>query len=412
MSGVDPFAGSRRSLKVRTIVITSVIVVAAVLGIFFFVRSRQSTLIIQSPVEGMTVALNGAPTSGTTTTDGLRIPIIAGQYRLTITRPNYLPFQEDVRIPVGTTLRVRPVFTLMPIASEQTNQGGIQFARAIPDRNLVFYLGDSGTRIYRYDAKNQTQLAASERSVAPITDIQWPQAADVALITRRDGVYLLEMPKYDFRTQRFDKVGGSEYLSPVWDPNRDRVAAALFLPNGERSLILADKRFTNLERRADLTGFTNPLLVWSPDSRFIAVVNRSQDTTQNNVWLYSLENGDFVPLTNSGEIVAVRFNPSERTLLIERTGQRLSLRDLASIDERAVTAAGTVAQTAWRDATSFYLPEAGTQNLLLISTNASRRQVPYTLPSADTIQSLSYFNDGGTLILTTTKAVYTVAFGE
>ncbi|HSI20188.1 MAG TPA: WD40 repeat domain-containing protein [Verrucomicrobiae bacterium] len=407
-----PFAASKRALRIRGVLITSAVIIAAVSSIFLYTRSRQSTLILQVPQEAITIKLNGVTTKAKPTKQGLRVPVIAGQYKLEVSRPKYLPFSQDIRIPVGETITVRPVFTLAPISALQNESATVSFVRPLPDDNLVFYVGDSGTRLYRLETTTQSQVAVSERSISPIRDVQWPISGDVAMVTRNDGVYLLEMPKFDFRTQRFDKVAELEVVSPVWDPNDDRVAAALMRANGERSLILSDKRFTTMERKADMTGFTNPKVVWSPGSRFIAVLNQSVDASQNNVWIYNLVNGNFVPATDTGNVRSVSFSPDERTLLLERDNLALSLRDLATGKETAIATAGTVATAAWKTSNTFYLPEPTSNSLIQYNLQGNSRKIPYTLPSTSPVQGMFYFERSDSLVFYTEKAVYTVSMAE
>jgi WD40 repeat protein len=301
----------------------------------------------------------------------------------------------------------------MPVTNQQASAGGITFVRPLPDQNLVFYLGDGGTTLYRVNTKDQTQVAVSERSITPITNVQWPKRADVAIVSRPDGNYLFEIPKYNFRNQLFDKVTGPEFISPVWDPVGERVAASLFLPNGEHSLIFADKQFQNVERKADLTGFTNPRLVWSPNGRFIAVINQSKDTAQNNVWVYSLTSSDFSAVTSTGGVVDVSFSPDERTLLLERGSKQLAVHDLETGVERSVGTAGTVQTAAWRDGDSFYLPQPGGNSLLLYNLNGGgTKQIAYTLPATLPVLGMFYFGGSESLVFYTEQAVYTVSMAD
>jgi hypothetical protein len=412
LPATDPFAASKRSLTIKNVLITSLIAIVLVTGVFLYTRSRQSSLLIQAPTSGVTVKLNGTTVAVENDKQGLKVPVIAGQYRLEIDRTNYLPFIQDVTIPVGESLTVRPVFTLMPITAEQAAGGGISFVRPVPSRNLVFYLGDGGTRLYRVDTATQTQIPISEQSISRITDVEWPSEADVAIITRPDGTYLFEPTKFDFQNQRFERVAGSEVLSPVWDPNADRVAAALFMPNGERSLVLSDKRFTNMERKAALTGFTNPRLIWSPDSRYIGILNHSTDPSQNNLWIYTLADGSLSAVTSGGGIVDATFSLDERAVILQRTANQLAIHTLSSGEEKPVGVAGTAALVAWRDAQSFYLPEPGSNALVLHTLSGSSTRIPYTLPSTAPITGMFYFRQSESLVFYTEKAVYTVSLAQ
>ncbi len=408
----DPFAASKRSIKLKTVLITTAVVLILVTGIYLYSRSQQSSLVLQTPADS-TVTLNGAPTAVTYDKNGDSIPVIAGTYRLVVTRQNYLPYTQDVSIPVGKTVTLRPVFTLMPITSSQTGAtAGISFVRPVPNQKFVFYLGDNSTRMYRVDTSTQEQVAVSEQSISPITDVQWPTTANVALVTRADGVYLLELPIFNFESQLFQRVGGPGVLSPVWDPtDSNRIASALYGSNGERELILSDKQYQTIARKADLSGFTNPKLIWSPGSRFIAVLNRSADDTQNNAWIYTLATGAFTAVTSGGNVNDLSFSPDERTVLLEKNGA-LVLHNLPSGQDTAVTTPGLVRTSAWRTGTSFYLPDPGNNALVLQNTNGTSSTVPYSLPSNDPIKGVFYFGSTDSLVFYTEQAVYTVGLAQ
>jgi hypothetical protein len=407
MSAGDPFASSKRSLKLRSVLLVGGAVLLLVGSVYFYSRSRRSAILIQTQPNGVTVTINNQEVAFRRERNAILVPVIAGQYRLEVTKPNHVPFVQDVRVPVGETVRIRPVFTLVPETVERTNQGGISFVRPVLEEGVVYYVGDNGTRFYRMNTATQQTYPISERSVRSIQDIQWPRRADVALIRRDDGVYLFEVPLFDFRTQRLDKVAGNEFLSPVWDPKSERVASALFLPTGERSLVTSDKRFTTLSRKAELTGFTNPKLVWSPDSRFIAVINRSSQQDQNHAWIYNLATGDFDRITANGSVVDVSFSPDESHLLIERANQQLSVRPLGDQNEFPVSISGTVATAAWHGS-HFYLPTQ-VNGLARVTTTGRVSYVPFALPNTHPIQSLLYFPTEQVLVAATNRSVYTIS---
>jgi hypothetical protein len=401
----DPFTSSKRTLKLRTIIIQCLLVVLVALGIYYFTRSHSSILVIQTPSSGLTITLNGQPTTTRTTSRGTEISILSGQYRLQISKPGTTAFVQDVTIKPDTVVAVRPVFSL--IAKGDTGAGPISFVRPIPGKQVVYYLGNAGQSIYALDTTNQSQFAISERSVVPISNINWPSAANVALVTRADGIYLLELQKYNFRTQTFRKVSDNQITEAVWDPNNDRIAAALARPNGERSLVLTDRSFTTLDRKVSLAGFTNPRLVWSPNSKYIAVINRSSDATQNNLWIYQLATGDFTAVTKDGGVSGISFSPDEKNVLIERAGQNLAVHNIIGGSETAISEQGTAAQSAWRDGSHFYLP-GSSGSFKLFSTSNTYTAVNYSSSTSDSVQGMFYFTSTHSLVFYTEQAVYTV----
>lgn len=409
MSG-DPFASSRRFIRLRGILITSLVVLALLTGVYLLTRSLRSSLVIQGPTSDLTIKLNGNTVQGTSNANSLTVPVIAGQYRLEITRPSYQTYTQDIRIPNGKTVVIRPVYTLAALDSGQVGEAGVQFVRSVPEQQAVFYLDKTSHQLYRMDTEAKSTVALPIGSdVSAITDIQWPKAGNVAIITTTQGMYLYSVPVYNFRLPQAEKIAGPEIVSAVWNPNDDQIAAALFLPNGERSLVIADKRLVAMSRKADLSGFTNPTLTWSPKGRYIAVLNHSDDSTQNNVWIYTLANGSFDPITSTGDILGFSFSPDDRKVLLERSGQQLSLRDLSDTKEVVMPMPGRVTEAAWKDGENFFLPSPTSSTLLLVGTSGVSQPLPHTLPvNGSELQSMWYFSASNALTFATSTAIYSL----
>jgi hypothetical protein len=413
--GANPFAAGRRSNKLRLILISSAVILLLILGFFFYTRSRQSSLLIQAPAEGLTIALNGQTVTPQVVSQGLFIPVYAGQYRLQIDKTGNLPYIQDIKITAGEQVAIRPVFTLLPTASQSPGQG-ISFVRPSPDQKYVYYLGDNGTRLYRTDTSSHISIPLTEKPLQGVTDIQWSSDPNVALITQADGVYLQEVPKFDFRNQRFVKIAGPELISPVWDPNgTTRIAAGYFTASGEHRLILADKVLDTLDRKSDLNGFTNPKLVWSPNSDYLAIINRSVDANQNNLWIYKLSDGSFRSLTNNGSVIDALFNPDASKLLVEMSeasGNVLRSITIETGEISSTSTTGVARKAAWKNNDSFFLPEDTGTALVLHHLNGAAERVPYSLPDALTVEGMFYFESNQTLVFYTQTAVYTVSLAR
>jgi hypothetical protein len=404
----DPFSASKRLLKLRTVALTALAVLLLALGWFWYSRSQQSAILIQGSFSDIQLTLNGRSVTGTATSAGINLPVVAGSYRLEVIRSGYASYAQDVRVAVGETATIRPLFTLLPSSTSEAT-GDLHFVRPVPSQNLVFYLGDAGTRLYRYDTRAKEITAVSERSLSNITDVQWPTRSDVALITRGDGVYLLEVPKFDFRTQHFERVAGTEYVSPVWEPGAERIAAALITPGGERSLVLTDKRFQTVRRVADLTGFTNPKVSWSPGGKYLLVRNQAPDSSQDNVWVYSLVRATFQPITSEGGVTGARMNPADDTVLLAR-GEKLSFRALSDPNEQAIQQNADIQRAAWSPSGKLYLSTPSGE-LFRIGTDGTAANVPFSLEPQGTVEGLFAFDDPAALIFYTEQAVYSVDLG-
>jgi hypothetical protein len=388
---------------------------AILVVIFFFVfylRSQKTGILVLEPTNDITVTLNGRAASVQKTDRGLYVALYAGQYRLQLQKPGYLPFTQDVQTAPGNTLEVRPAFTILP-SIQQTAGNSIDYVRPSADEHSLYYLGDYRQRLFRLEVSTQTAVPLTDKALQGVSDVQWGSNPDVALIVQTDGVYLHEIPRFDFEHQIYTKVAGPEAISPVWDPNNpDRIAAAYFPPSGERSLIITDKQFTNINRVATLTAVPTPKVLWSPDSNYLLLIARSADYAQQNLWMYTLANGNLAQLTKDGGVRDARFSPDSSKVLIEARSQggqtTRTLLTLSDGSTEVIEGTTPLSHTAWKDASGFYEPSNDNQALLLRHVDGSSESTPLSLPKNEDIQTMFYYPQTSTLIISTRTAVYTV----
>jgi hypothetical protein len=246
-----------------------------------------------------------------------------------------------------------------------------------------------------------------------ITDVQWSSEPDVALITRNDGVYLREIPRYDFLNQTLLKIGGPEVVSPVWDPlDPNRLAFAYFPTTGERSLVIADKRLVTLDRKADISGIPNPKITWSPDREYLLMQGRSSAYSERNLWIYKAADGSITKIGNTG-VANASFSPDSGTLVYEVEDQVTGEKSLWAVkpdgsENRALYLKGTVAKVAWRDGSSFFLPGGDSNILEIHKLSGGKDNVPFSFPTTLTIEGMHYLASTKTLIFYTSSSIYTV----
>lgn len=408
MQHADPFAKARRARQIRQFGIVGAVFLVAIAGFWWWNRQQVSTLVILDNPGQVAVGINGRQAE--TIADGNRIivKLVPGRFRLELQKEGHMPYTGDLTLKPGETLRLRPVFTILP-EGETVGGGTISFVRPVLDQNLLYYVGDSN-RLFRYDLVERLDYAVTERSLTPITGVEWGKDDQVALVTKPDGVYLAEVPTYNFRSQVVRKVATSEMLSPVWDPNRDnRLAAAYFSTNGERRLVLTDRTFSSLDRKADLSQFTKPLLTWSSTSKYLAV--REGATTTSDVWLYELATGSLRQLTTGGGVSAVRFSPDDTYVTVGGTAGELRVLKTSDGSGSSYPTAATVAQAAWYDAETFILPKPGNAGFQLVSIDGSAKDLPVTL-SASPLVGIVYFAAKDTLVFYTDRTVFSVSLNE
>lgn len=413
----NPFHGSiRRNQLKMGVLIVGVLALLFGGGIFYFIHTNQGQIIVEvDPKDTITISLNGRQVSGSKDSKGTHLSVYAGQYRLKVEKSDYLPFVQDILLNKGQTVTVRPGFAFQPKENKDETTS-IDYVRPSKDQKSLFYLGNGRRTIYRMDISNRLQIPLTDRPLSGVKDIQWSGDPDVAIIPQATGTYLQEIPKYDFERQASIKVGGSEIISPIWDPNDPNRLAFGYTPaSGERSMVFTDKTFSQLDRKIpDLGPINNPKLSWSPDSSFVILLSRSSNLNTNNIWVYTTADGSLKQLTQTGSILDAGFSPDSSHILYEtqaNASTNTSTLNVMNVDgsgQKSLNIHGKVAQAAWKDATSFFFPEQSTNALVLYGLDGSRKDMSFSLRDFPSVQGMFYFSASKTLIFYTSQTIYTV----
>lgn len=379
---------------------------------FFYLRSQKTGILVLDPTTNITIKVNGRVATPETTDRGLYVPLYAGQYRLELDKPGYTAFTKDIQTTPGNTLEVRPAFSLLPSIQQSTGDS-IDYVRPAADESSVYYLGDFRQRLFRLNVSTQTTVPLTDLPLNGVTDVEWGGDPNVALIVQTDGTYLHEIPRFDFENQIYVKIGGPEIVSPVWDPNNpDRIASGYFPSTGEKSLVVADQRFTTITRLASIPNIPDPKVIWSPNSDYLLLLARSATYSDENLWLYTLADGSLKQITQTGGITDAKFSPDSAHVLVQQTSQlgAISREILAMNDDTTQSIGGTlpISETAWKDSATFYEPSDDLKSLVLRNLNGSSQSTPLSLPDSESVQALFYFSKPDKVIIATTKAVYTV----
>lgn len=390
--------------------------------IIFLFNNQKGTIVLKDFNDSTaTVSLNGGTIKFNKNSLGLDASVYPGEYHLTISKPNYIDFNQDISVGKGQTIIIRPSFALIPTSSDQLQSTTIDFVRPSIDQNALYYLGDNRQNIYRLEITNRAITQITNQPLVGVEDIEWSGNPDVAIIVEDSGVYLKEIPRYNFVDQKLIRIGGSEIISPIWDPNNpNRMAFAYEPSTGEKSLVFTSPSMSPLERLADIRQIPNPLLVWSPDSRYIALIGRSTDYSKNNIWIYTLANGNLSQITKNGNVMGAKFSPDSTWLMFDRLSSNTKLQSTSTIE--AIKPDGTsehnvlnnyrIEQVAWKDSNSFYAPDLNNNTLTLNTINGSSTTINYTFSNGAAVSGMFYFSKSGILVYYTNQGIYTVNLGN
>jgi hypothetical protein len=226
-----------------------------------------------------------------------------------------------------------------------------------------------------------------------------------------DGVYLHEIPVYNFVTQRFDKVATTEVVSPVWDPtDSNRIAAYLKAKNGERSIILTDKQFSRVIRLFNLEALPDVVVRWLPDASALLLRGSGSTADTQKLWLLKLSNSELTALSPTGVTDALP-SPNGQHILYQTGEGETALRYLLSVSDgsvRQLAGSGSIAKLAWRDSDSFFEPSSSGNSLTLTSTSGKQTSLPLTTPPAQSITAVCYLAAAKRIVFATSTGLYTV----
>ena len=401
----NPFAKQANINRRKRLIIFGggAVLVIGIVSLFTWLGTLGGILILE-PSNDFTVSLNGSKAQLETRKDGIFIRTSPGLYRLELTKAGFAPFDTNVDISRGQTVQIRPIYSVLP-KEAQVAGGSVAFVRKSKDQKHIFYLGNNRQTIYQVMIATQQQVPITLQPLASVKDIQWSNAPDLALVVQGDGTYLQEIPVYDFTNQIKTKIAGAEIGSPVWDPNDQNRIAFTYAPgNGEHSLVFSDIHISALDRKADIASLPDPRLVWAPNSNYILLIPQGGVADQHDLWKYSTVDGSMKRLSTGGSVANASVSPYNGTIIYEQGGNLKTVRPDGS-GGHDLQLAGHVAQVAWHDEGSFYLPDNSANVLNLLGLDGKGQKIPFSFPNA-AIQGMNYFPDNHTLVFYTDNSIF------
>lgn len=415
----NPFQSKNKN---RRWLIGGAIALIIALGVglaFWYSNSKKAHLVIEySDINSISISLNGSTVKGSLNDQSIQINTFPGRYRLVINKSEYSPFTQDIDLTQGKTLTIRPGFALFPkslnTTSDQTSS--IDFARLSLDGNTVFFLGYNRQIIYRMDIKSRiaTALTSNKNKLVNVKDIQWSGNPDLAIVKTADGTYFYEIPTYDFVNQVYLKKAGNEVISPIWDPTNSNRIAFVYAPStGEYSLVFTDKYFSSLDRKpVDISAIKNPKLVWSPDSNYIALLDQETDKNKNNIWLYKTADASLTQVTQLGGVTDLSFSPDSTGLIYESFGannnNRINAYSITNKKLIGLNLGAKVAQAAWKEGSTFYIPDRDKNLLTLNDLTGKNTSLNYSFDNPTSVQGMFYSPNYKSLIFYTNKTIFTI----
>lgn len=299
-------------------IILAVIVMALVFAIWLFSNSFLSIKV--SPRDAMVFVDEEQVSVNSFGFAKKRLSL--GSHLVKVEMDGYVSTIKSVDLKRGMTKSQNITLKENPFVTTIAENGNFLAKGNNPDE--FFYLGNNGSAIYRtkigLDDKGeitQTTLPATNSNLGGIDEIIWSPNKDLALFRKSDGVYMFDFKKYDFVNQT-ETLWGENISSVAWSPDNSKIA---YYKADEKTLIFSNLDNSQPIRIANLgdMGITDPILRWSPDSEWLALIPRNDNKTNNKIYLLNAYSKTIKQLTSSGNKVDAVFSPDNKIFYSENS---------------------------------------------------------------------------------------------
>ena len=305
----------QKTLILRMIIAAFVVVLALLAYLLFFSRAKVE---IEVSPDSSVVTLDNRPAQ---LSDGkAKFYAILGDHTLKVEADDYVGYKEEIELKRGSNYSKK--ITLQKAPSPIEIGANVQYI-AIKD-NEVYYQ-DGGDKLFykikiAFDAGGQPQVEAKQaitsEPIAVVDAMIWSPTKELVALKRGAVVSMLDFKKYDFVGQN-ETVFGADIGDIVWSPDNSRLAYYYAPSLGERSIIFADKTNSVMTRAANLKelGIENPFLVFSPNSKWLAIIPRNKNYDQNKIYLMNVYSKEIKTLIDNGNQKELTFSLDSQKII-------------------------------------------------------------------------------------------------
>jgi len=238
-----------------------------------------------------------------------------GEHQLKVELDGYVSTIKSVTLKRGRTNSQNITLKTLPTTAKIANYGS--FLTKGVNSDEFFYLGNDGSTIFRTKIQlNDSGIvipasnAITNSNLWGIDEIIWSPKKDLALFRKSDGVYLFDFKKYDFVNQT-ETLWSESVGSIAWAPDNSKVA---YYARDEKTLIFSNADNSTKERILNLENLNiaNPILRWSPDSEWLAIIPRNSNKNDNKIYLLNAYSRVMKPVNNIGNKLDVVFSQNNK----------------------------------------------------------------------------------------------------
>ncbi|MCX6811950.1 MAG: PEGA domain-containing protein [Candidatus Berkelbacteria bacterium] len=308
-------------LKVILLIILALIIIGAAYLLVFY----KSTLDVSVSAPGAKITLdNKSATAGTN-------KIKPGKYDLKIEKEGFAPYIKKVEVKYFKKTSLSIVLKETPeiISIYESEMNYLAYNK---DYGLYLFYIPKEEAFYRIvadklDEQKTAPVLTSPHYIKNVVDIVWnPDCMTAVIKIKNDDTllngtpfynpkapqgeimtYLYDFGRYDLLHQEA-KFWGTGIGDIEFTPKGDQVAYYFEPGTGEKSLVVANKDNSSINRIADLRSFERPVISWSPDLKNIVIVNRSTLYDTNKIFVFSLIDKTLNPVTDFGKNIEAIFD--------------------------------------------------------------------------------------------------------
>jgi Tol biopolymer transport system component len=325
----------RNKVKMKFLLVAPIALLVFALTIYF-VFLNKGTLSVKVLPKTASVLINNAPQ--TVNNSGIaKSRLIPGVYTLRITIDGYVPYYEQFRLRGGSITEKNIELKTVPKVS-LLDQSAALLERYSDSQ--ISYLGNNGQTINtlngKLDENSQVvvdqQKAITGSSLWDIDDIAFSPDRQLAILKKESTAYLYDFNRYNIVGQDI-QLYGENIGNVIWSPDQSRLAYFHAPAAGEEFLVFADLLNESPKNILPLPNFVDPVLQWSKNGEQILIINQSDKSAENKVYLFDVYSRDLKTLTDFGGVLGGYFTDNDQKILYftEQNDPKNPIKSVASV---------------------------------------------------------------------------------